>query len=192
MDVTFTTLPASELARIAPLWEKLKRQHLANSKNFKEHYRAQTFKARCAKFPRAAGRLRIHRRGAYSGGHAHRILRLHLRRRRRRAGLDLCRGGLPRAGRRAAAGDGRCGMAQSKRDAQTSSSPSRTATSQPSISTTKWVFTCAGRCFNCHNRINTNILHNYIAVFNKKRYNSTNNDQFHPAAQAVFTRHTIE
>jgi Acetyltransferases len=59
MDVAYITLPAAELSRIAPLWEQLNAQHLKNSQNFKEHYHAQTFESRSAKF-RALGGGCVH------------------------------------------------------------------------------------------------------------------------------------
>ncbi len=69
MDYRTQILKSDDIAIIKPLWEKLNKQHLANSSNFKQHYKEQTFEMRCAKF-RAIPEERLRIEAAFDAGGA--------------------------------------------------------------------------------------------------------------------------
>lgn len=50
MDYRTETIGFNDISKIKPLWEKLNSRHLEMSKNFKQHYKEQTFEKRCVKF----------------------------------------------------------------------------------------------------------------------------------------------
>jgi ribosomal protein S18 acetylase RimI-like enzyme len=50
MNYSTEILNLNDIEKIKPLWEKLNERHFSVSKNFKRHYKEQTFEKRCEKF----------------------------------------------------------------------------------------------------------------------------------------------
>jgi diamine N-acetyltransferase len=67
MEYRTQILKLNDIEKIKPLWEKLNERHLTVSKNFKRHYKEQTFEKRCAKF-RAVPEEHLRIEAAYDDG----------------------------------------------------------------------------------------------------------------------------